>query len=153
MFSDKEYLGYALLIRRDVMDKNKKVQVVVLAGLVLTIIALFLTLYKVTFMGKDVSDSIFNAYKDQGKTGYTMLFLVAPLLASIFVLLKKRIPVIIFGLLQCGLWALLTSTFKGQFKGATVTFEYGTGFYVGLLGAVIILVGGIMAIATKAFKE
>lgn len=77
------------------MDKNKKVQVVVLAGLVLTVIALFLTLYKVTFMGKDVSDSIFNAYKDQGKTGYTMLFLVAPLLASIFVLLKKRIPVII----------------------------------------------------------
>lgn len=57
------------------MDKNKKVQVVVLAGLVLTVIALFLTLYKVTFMGKDVSDSIFNAYKDQGKTGYTMLFL------------------------------------------------------------------------------
>ena len=51
------------------MDKNKKVQVVVLAGLVLTVIALFLTLYKVTFMGKDVSDSIFNAYKDQGKTG------------------------------------------------------------------------------------
>ena len=48
---------------------------------------------------------------------------------------------------------MLTSTFKGQFKGATVTFEYGTGFYVGLLGAVIILVGGIMAIATKAFKE
>lgn len=34
-----------------------------------------------------------------------------------------------------------------------MTFEYGTGFYVGLLGAVIILVGGIMAIATKAFKE
>ena len=104
-------------------------------------------------MGKDVSDSIFNAYKDQGKTGYTMLFLGAPLLASIFVLLKKRIPVIIFGLLQCGLWALLTSTFKNQFKGGTVTFEYGAGFYVGLLGAVIILVGGIMAIATKAFKE
>ena len=75
MLSNKEYLGYALLIRRDVMDKNKKVQVVVLAGLVLTVIALFLTLYKVTFMGKDVSDSIFNAYKDQGKTGYTMLFL------------------------------------------------------------------------------
>ena len=50
MLSNKEYLGYALLIRRDVMDKNKKVQVVVLAGLVLTVIALFLTLYKVTFM-------------------------------------------------------------------------------------------------------
>ena len=48
---------------------------------------------------------------------------------------------------------MLTSTFKNQFKGGTVTFEYGAGFYVGLLGAVIILVGGIMAIATKAFKE
>ena len=135
------------------MDKNKKVQIIVLAGLVLTVIALFLTLYKASFLGQNVSDSIFNAYSMQGKTGYIMLFLASPILASVFVLLKKRIPVIIFGLLQCGLWALLTSTFKDQFKGIKVTFSYGAGFYVGLLGAVIILLGGIIAIATGAFKE
>ena len=107
------------------MDKNKKVQIIVLAGLVLTVIALFLTLYKATFLGQNVSDSIFNAYNKQGKTGLNMLFLAAPILATIFVLLKKRIPVIIFGLLQCGLWALLTSTFKDKFKGVNVTFSYG----------------------------
>lgn len=139
------------------MDKNKKVQIIVLAGLVLTVIALFLTLYKASFLGQNVGDSIFNAYSKQGKTGYIMLFLASPILASVFVLLKKRIPVIIFGLLQCGLWALLTSTFKDtfkdQFKGIKVTFSYGAGFYVGLLGAVIILLGGIIAIATGAFKE
>ncbi|ETJ99425.1 hypothetical protein HMPREF0378_0223 [Eubacterium nodatum ATCC 33099] len=135
------------------MDKNKKVQIIVLAGLVLTVIALFLTLYKASFLGQNVSDSIFNAYSKQGKTGYIVLFLASPILASVFVLLKKRIPVIIFGLLQCGLWALLTSTFKDQFKGIKVTFSYGAGFYVGLLGAVIILLGGIIAIATGAFKE
>ena len=82
-----------------------------------------------------------------------MLFLAAPILATIFVLLKKRIPVIIFGLLQCGLWALLTSTFKDKFKGVNVTFSYGAGYYVGLIGAVIIVLGGIIAIATKAFKD
>lgn len=135
------------------MDKNRKVQIIVLAGLVLTVVALFLTLYKASFLGENVSDSIFNAYNKQGKTGYIMLFLASPILASVFVLLKKRIPVIIFGLLQCGLWALLTSTFKDQFKGIKVTFSYGAGFYVGLLGAVIILLGGIIAIATGAFKE
>ena len=42
------------------MDKNKKVQIIVLAGLVLTVIALFLTLYKATFLGQNVSDSIFS---------------------------------------------------------------------------------------------
>lgn len=135
------------------MDKNKKVQIIVLAGLVLTVIALFLTLYKATFLGQNVSDSIFNAYSKQGKTGLNMLFLAAPILATIFVLLKKRIPVIIFGLLQCGLWALLTSTFKDKFKGVNVTFSYGAGYYVGLIGAVIIVLGGIIAIATKAFKD
>ena len=135
------------------MDKNRKVQIIVLAGLVLTVVALFLTLYKASFLGENVSDSIFNAYNKQGKTGYITLFLASPILASVFVLLKKRIPVIIFGLLQCGLWALLTSTFKDQFKGGNVTFNYGAGFYVGLLGAVIIFLGGIIAIATGAFKE
>ena len=135
------------------MDKNKKVQIIVLAGLVLTVVALFLTLYKASFLGENVSDSIFNAYNKEGKTGNIMLFLASPILASVFVLLKKRIPVIIFGLLQCGLWALLTSTFKDQFKGGNVTFNYGAGFYVGLLGAVIIFLGGIIAIATGAFKE
>jgi len=135
------------------MDKNKKVQIIVLAGLVLTVIALFLTLYKATFLGQNVSDSIFNAYNKQGKTGLNMLFLAAPILATIFVLLKKRIPVIIFGLLQCGLWALLTSTFKDKFKDVNVTFSYGAGYYVGLIGAVIIVLGGIIAIATKAFKD
>lgn len=135
------------------MDKNKKVQIIVLAGLVLTVIALFLTLYKATFLGQNVSDSIFNAYNKQGKTGWNMLFLAAPILATIFVLLKKRIPVIIFGLLQCVLWAFLTSTFKDEFKGVNVTFSYGAGYYVGLIGAVIIVLGGIIAIATKAFKD
>ena len=135
------------------MDKNKKVQIIVLAGLVLTVIALFLTLYKASFLGQNVSDSIFNAYSKQGKTGYIMLFLASPILASVFVLLKKRIPVIIFGLLQCGLWALLTSTFKDEFKGYKVEFSYGPGFYVGLIGAIVIVVGGIVAVATKAFKE
>lgn len=85
------------------MDKNKKVQVIVLAGLILTVIAIFLTLYKATVAGESVSDSIFSAYHDQGRTGLILLFLGAPILAGIFVLLKKRIPVIIFGLLQCGL--------------------------------------------------
>ena len=125
------------------MDKNKRVQLIVIVGLVLTIISLFLTLYKASFLGENVSDSIYNAYKSQGRTGTVFLF----------VLLKKRIPVIIFGLLQCGLWALLTSTFKDEFKGYKVEFSYGPGFYVGLIGAIVIVVGGIVAVATKAFKE
>ena len=81
-----------------------------------------------------------------------MIFLAAPILATVFVALKKRIPVILLGLLQCGLWALLTSTFKDEFKGVQVTFGYGAGYYVGLIGAVLIVLGGIIAIATKAFK-
>lgn len=135
------------------MDKNKRVQLIVIVGLVLTIISLFLTLYKASFLGENVSDSIYNAYKNQGRTGTVFLFLIAPILATLFVLLKKRIPVIIFGLLQCGLWALLTSTFKYEFKGYKVEFSYGPGFYVGLIGAIVIVVGGIVAVATKAFKE
>ena len=135
------------------MDKNKRVQLIVIVGLVLTIISLFLTLYKASFLGENVSDSIYNAYKSQGRTGTVFLFLIAPILATLFVLLKKRIPVIIFGLLQCGLWALLTSTFKDEFKGYKVEFSYGPGFYVGLIGAIVIVVGGIVAVAPKAFKE
>ncbi len=134
------------------MDKNKKVQVIVLAGLILTVIAIFLTLYKATVAGESVSDSIFSAYHDQGRTGLILLFLGAPILAGIFVLLKKRIPVIIFGLLQCGLWALMASTFKDQGVDS-VDFSYGPGFYIGLLAAVIIVVGGIISIATKEFKK
>lgn len=34
------------------MDKNKRVQIIVIAGFVLTIISLFLTLYKASFMDK-----------------------------------------------------------------------------------------------------
>ena len=45
------------------MDKNKRVQLIVIVGLVLTIISLFLTLYKASFLGENVSDSIYNAYK------------------------------------------------------------------------------------------
>ena len=82
------------------MDKNKRVQIIVFAGLVLTVVALFLTLYKATFLGQNVSDSIFNAYRKQGKTGLIMIFLAAPILATVFVALKKRIPVILLGLLQ-----------------------------------------------------
>ena len=46
----------------------------------------------------------------------------------------------------------MTSTFKDQGVDS-VDFSYGPGFYIGLLAAVIIVVGGIIAIATKAFKE
>ena len=118
------------------MDKNKRVQLIVIVGLVLTIISLFLTLYKASFLGENVSDSIYNAYKSQGRTGTVFLFLIAPILATLF-----------------GLWALLTSTFKDEFKGYKVEFSYGPGFYVGLIGAIVIVVGGIVAVATKAFKE
>ena len=38
------------------MDKNKRVQLIVIVGLVLTIISLFLTLYKASFLGENVSD-------------------------------------------------------------------------------------------------
>src|SRR3712207_2495312 len=97
------------------MDKNKKVQFIVLAGLVLTVIAIFLTLYKATVFGETVTDSIFNAYKSQGKTATILLYLGAPILATLFVFLKKRIPVLIFGLIQCGMWFLLTSVSKSEF--------------------------------------
>ena len=36
------------------MDKNRRVQLIVIAGLVLTIISLFLTLYKASFLGENV---------------------------------------------------------------------------------------------------
>lgn len=135
------------------MDKGKKAQIIVLAGLALTVIALFLTLYKAKFMGTTYSDSIYNAYSKQGKTGLVFLFLAAPIIASLFILLKKRIPVIIFGVLQCGLWALLTKTFKDEFANVTLDFSYSSGYYVGLIGAILIVLGGIFAIATKAFKN
>ena len=134
------------------MDKNKRIQIIVIAGFVLTIISLFLTLYKASFMDKNISDSIFNAYKSQGRTATTLIFIIAPALATLFVLLKKKIPVIVFGLLQCCLWALLTSTFKEQL-GSGVKFSYGIGFYIGLIGAIIIVAGGIYAVVTKAFKK
>ena len=135
------------------MDKNKKVQFIVIAGLGLTIVSLFLKIYRASLMGETYSDSIFHSYSSQGKTGAVFLYLVCPILATLFVLLKKRIPVIIFGLLQCGLWILLTSTFKDEFSRYQVDFSFGPGYYLGLLGAVVIVVGGIMAIATKAFKK
>lgn len=137
------------------MNKNKCVQLMVFTGLVLTVISLFLTLYHASFLGQSVSDSIFNAYNDQERPELCLLFLGAPILATLFILLKKRIPVIIFGLLQCGVWALLTSVFKSEFDeyGYNVVFNYGPAYYVGWVAAVLIVLAGIVAIATRAFKE
>lgn len=143
------------------MYKNKIIQTVVLVGAVLSIISVFLPLYKINYLNLPLkaSESIYESYRSRGDIALTMIFMVAPALAGLSILLKKKIPVIviILGSIQCVLWgitgALVAELIKKPHQSYDLHISYGLGFYLGVIGALLIIGGAVATVVTKAYIE
>ena len=79
------------------MYKNRIIQTVILVGAVLSIIAIFLPIYEMSYSALSIVDteSIYDDYRSRGNELLALIFMVAPASATLAIILKKKIPVII----------------------------------------------------------
>ena len=103
------------------------------------------------------TESIYDDYRSRGNELLALIFMLAPAAATLAIILKKKIPVIILGAIQCILWVIVGLIEESLIKSINLTsniqITYGIAFYLGLVGAVLIILGGIAAVATEAFIE
>ena len=141
------------------MYKDKIIQTTVFIGAVLSIIAIFLPIYEMSYPALSIVDteSIYDDYRSRGNELLALIFMLAPTSATLAIMLKKKIPVIILGAIQCILWVIVGLIEESLIKSINLTsniqITYGIAFYLGLVGAVLIILGGIAAVATEAFIE
>ncbi len=141
------------------MYKNRIIQTVILVGAVLSIVAIFLPIYEMSYPALSIVDavSIYDDYRSRGNELLALIFMLAPASATLAIILKKKIPVIILGAIQCILWVIVGLIEESLMKSINLTpdiqITYGIAFYLGLVGAVLIILGGISAVATEAFVE
>lgn len=141
------------------MYKDKIIQTTVFIGAVLSIIAIFLPIYEMSYSALSIVDteSIYDDYRSRGNELQALIFMLAPATATLAIILKKKIPVIILGAIQCILWVIVGLIEESLIKSINLTsniqITYGIAFYLGLVGAVLIILGGIAAVATEAFVE
>jgi len=141
------------------MYKDKIIQTIVFIGAVLSIIAIFLPIYEMSYSALSIVDaeSIYDDYRSRGNELLALIFMLAPANATLAIILKKKIPVIILGAIQCILWVIVGLIEESLIKSINLTsniqITYGIAFYLGLVGAVLIILGGIAAVATEAFIE
>ena len=141
------------------MYKDKIIQTIVFIGAVLSIIAIFLPIYEMSYSALSIVDaeSIYDDYRSRGNELLALIFMLAPANATLAIILKKKIPVIILGAIQCILWVIVGLIEESLIKSINLTsniqITYGIAFYLGLVGAVLIILGGIAAVATEAFVE
>lgn len=141
------------------MYKDKIIQTIVFMGAVLSIIAIFLPIYEMNYSALSIVDavSIYDDYRSRGNELLALIFMLAPANATLAIILKKKIPVIILGAIQCILWVIVGLIEESLIKSINLTsniqITYGIAFYLGLVGAVLIILGGIAAVATEAFVE
>lgn len=141
------------------MYKDKIIQTIVFIGAVLSIIAIFLPIYEMSYSALSIVDaeSIYDDYRSRGNELLALIFMLAPANATLAIMLKKKIPVIILGAIQCILWVIVGLIEESLIKSINLTsniqITYGIAFYLGLVGAVLIILGGIAAVATEAFVE
>ena len=139
------------------MYKNRIIQTVILVGAVLSIVAIFLPIYEMSYPALSIVDavSIYDDYRSRGNELLALIFMLAPATATLAIILKKKIPVIILGAIQCILWVIVGLIEESLMKSINLTpdiqITYGIAFYLGLVGAVLIILGGITAVATEAF--
>lgn len=141
------------------MYKDKIIQTIVFIGAVLSIIAIFLPIYEMSYSALSIVDavSIYDDYRSRGNGLLALIFMLAPATATLAIILKKKVPVIILGAIQCILWVIVGLIEESLIKSINLTsniqITYGIAFYLGLVGAVLIILGGITAVATEAFVE
>ena len=141
------------------MYKDKIIQTIVFIGAVLSIIAIFLPIYEMSYSALSIVDaeSIYDDYRSRGNELPALIFMLAPASATLAIILKKKFPVIILGAIQCILWVIVGLIEESLIKSINLTsniqITYGIAFYLGLVGAVLIILGGIAAVATEAFVE
>ena len=141
------------------MYKDKIIQTIVFIGAVLSIIAIFLPIYEMSYPALSIVDavSIYDDYRSRDNELLALIFMLAPASATLAIMLKKKIPVIILGAIQCILWVIVGLIEESLIKSINLTsniqITYGIAFYLGLVGAVLIILGGIAAVATEAFVE
>lgn len=141
------------------MYKDKIIQTIVFIGAVLSIIAIFLPIYEMSYSALSIVDavSIYDDYRSRGNELLALIFMLAAATATLAIILKKKVPVIILGAIQCILWVIVGLIEESLIKSINLTsniqITYGIAFYLGLVGAVLIILGGIAAVATEAFVE
>ena len=141
------------------MYKNRIIQTVILVGAVLSIIAIFLPIYEMSYPALSIvyAESIYDDYRSRGNELLALIFMLAPATATLAIILKKKVPVIMLGAIQCILWVIVGLIEESLIKSINLTsniqITYGIAFYLGLVGAVLIILGGITAVATEAFVE
>ena len=105
------------------MYKDKIIQTIVFIGAVLSIIAIFLPIYEMSYPALSIVDavSIYDDYRSRGNELLALIFMVAPASATLAIILKKKIPVIILGAIQCILWVIVGLIEESLIKSINLT--------------------------------
>lgn len=105
------------------MYKDKIIQTTVFIGAVLSIIAIFLPIYEMSYTALSIVDteSIYDDYRSRGNELQALIFMLAPATATLAIMLKKKIPVIILGAIQCILWVIVGLIEESLIKSINLT--------------------------------
>lgn len=133
--------------------KNAKGIIAVLIGAVLVVLGLVLPFYSVEFLGESMSASLIYA---DGISAIGVVWLVFTVLTVIFALVGKKVPTVIFGILTT-LGVLLSfvanSSQLADLETLAELVEKGTGYYLAVVGAIVMFVVVIFyAVTTKKVK-
>lgn len=116
------------------MYKDKIIQTIVFIGAVLSIIAIFLPIYEMSYSALSIVDavSIYDDYRSRGNELLALIFMLAPATATLAIILKKKVPVIILGAIQCILWVIVGLIEESLIKSINLTsniqITYGIAF-------------------------
>lgn len=113
---------------------NKKVNIIGLVGSILILICVFLPFAKASVYGFSASVTLMDG--SDGK-----LFLAIAILGAIFSFMNKKIPVLIVGVVSCLFTVIEISSFADK---ASYNLEKGAGFWVMVIGSIVLLVAGIL---------
>lgn len=74
------------------MYKDKIIQTIVFIGAVLSIIAIFLPIYEMSYSALSIVDaeSIYDDYRSRGNELLALIFMLAPASATLAIILKKK---------------------------------------------------------------
>ena len=119
-------------------------KIISLVGSALLILCAFLPYATVDFMGMSESTSLI-----EGGDGYFFIILAA--IALVFVLLNKKIPVLIASILALALMIFEVVDYADKIGGSGLDsyINKGAGYFLMIAGAVVLFIGAIIGMIKK----
>lgn len=119
-------------------------KIISIVGSALLIICAFLPYATVDFLGVSESTSLI-----EGGDGY--FFIGLAVIALVFVLLNKRIPVLIASILSLALMIFEVVDYADKIGGSGLDdyIQKGPGYFLMIAGAIVLFIGAIMGMIKK----